>query len=312
MPQNHPKEGVLQPNTPWGVGYEGPGPEPARSAAFVPADSRGYEVNQDYGASPQNAVPGALPAEIQATPPPANPDQASELAELKRTVGELTAGIGEMKQTHRRELEEARLLAEFAQSANRPSQIPINSLPPGVNLEDPVNAGTLINTLNQLIPRMEVNFAARAIRDNWDVTPEEIAAVAARHPQMNTFTEPDLSRFILRMVKFQRSQTAETAPAGEPTQTVAPQVTQPQTREIPGRVVPQTEAVSDPRVAETPAMHPVEAAQRNYAEAEALPARTDMERKERMRQKRIAFDALNVAKGLTEDAQKHQGFQQKS
>jgi len=295
------------------VPYAGKAPTPQRTADFAPTGHQGYDPNLNGPGAASAGVnqapsPPDTPGVVQtSTPPPEQPDMAAQLAEMNKKYGDVVRSLGEIKAAHARQLEETQFNAEIMNvpTSQAPLGAPVSApLPQEINPEDSPSWAQ-IHAMNQnLVPLMQANATAHALRAIWDVTQQEEQQAYANYPALGQRVEPDRTRLIYRAVMLQRQRQGQASPpAGSPVPVQAS-----------GHVVPMVEG-TDPAPNVTEPARPTTLADKARAEYESAEravqeATTDMAKKAAMRVQSAAFDRLQNAMGRTQEMQKQEGFTQ--
>lgn len=297
----------------------GRAPEPSRTAEIAsgpnmempmnevpsgtPGEATAPNTQPQPPAPPQPTVPG-----VQSSPPPAAPESASELAALRQQVGELVQGIGNLKASHAREVEEMRLMMEMNQANQLAPQIPPMGVPEGVDPDQEMKVGDFFQYFNGIIGPVVTTAQAQALRGMWDVTAEEETAVLQAYPNLQVMPEPNRTNFIQKAVALRRQATAGPA---SPTPAQAAQASpQPAPSRPAPPTVPHVEHTPAPAVPDFQPKDELVEARREYDEAKASQANSPAEHKERLRKMRAATDKINALLGNTEEMQRGSGFKQ--
>jgi hypothetical protein len=245
---------------------------------------------------------------LQTSPPPAAPEDAAQNAELAAQNAELRRALGDKESKHAREMAELNLKMDaLALGRGGPPAQALPEMPAGIDPETSPTWQEFHGVLNYAIPRIERTAKTQAIRSTWDVTPLEESEVVAKYGSIVPNTEPERAMFVQKAVKLMRDDQASAPAAPTSAQGVAP--SPPQTRPQ-GYAPPVVESNTPPRTAEpVPTDHLVEA-QKAYvaADEKVKSARTDAERREALKLLRVARDRIYEVQGISEDAQKAQGF----
>ncbi len=319
--KSSPGRGVETSPTAYPV-YQGAAPNPTRSASVDPSGevnvSRPAEAlpGTGYQAAADNTpnAPPRQPSEpipvresgMQSSPSPDSPQEASDLAALREENASLMRALGEERQQRRQEMEELKLRMELSQRPQPQGYVPLQQVDPKADPSAPVTTEQFNRFMQQVLPQVAGSAQAQAIRASWPLTPADEAAILQEWPALQQHPEPARTQYILRAYRLRSpgQNGANTRTSGDPS--AAPsQQTRPQ-----GPTVPVVEHGS-PTVPDVRTANPVEAAQKAYARAEALPSRTAQEASEKRKAMRQAWDNLQRVQGLSEDIQKSAGFKQR-
>ena len=260
------------------------------------------------GATP---LPGQEAPQMQVSPPPSNPSQASELASLRSEVGRLVQALGTREAESQQRMAEMQFSLEAAQVPRTPAPQAF-ALPPGINPDVAPTWEQLNGVLSYLVPAVQANAQAQAIRTNWGVTPDEETAAFNRFPVLSTIqSEPARTQKILEAVRLLR--TAKGAPASS-LPASAQALTPPLQTRPSAPTVPHTEFTSAPVQYDTPGPSGLDAAMAEYraVEASIRTARNDAERKERLAALRQATERLKSLQGITDEMERTTPFRTRS
>lgn len=230
--------------TQMGAGHQGGAPEPQRSLIMEPNQQTYQAPNAD---DLQPGIP--LDRDLQYSPPPANPDLAATVEELKGNYGRAINALSERNQAiddMNLRMAEVQLELE-ALRASQGMAHPSNNLnlPEGV---DPA-AGATINDLfqfgknvAQIVEQRLAEATAQQIRASWNVTPQEEQMVIQRFPSYANLPEPQRSQQIKRAVDLliRPSQPKQQPAAAQPAR--SPEAPAP----VQQRIVPHVERSYSP------------------------------------------------------------------
>ena len=263
------------------------------------------------GATPQPGQYAQPAPQMQVSPPPANPSQASELESLRSEVGRLVQALGTREAESQQRMAEMQFSLEAAQVPRTPAPQAF-ALPPGINPDVAPTWEQLNGVLSYLVPAVQANAQAQAIRTTWGVTPDEETAAFNRFPVLSTIqSEPARTQKILEAVRLLR--TAKGAPASS-LPASAQALTPPLQTRPSAPTVPHTEFTSAPVQYDTPGPSGLDAAMAEYraVEASIRTARNDAERKERLAALRQATERLKSLQGITDEMERTTPFRTRS
>jgi hypothetical protein len=258
------------------------------------------------GGSPPAPLASPPPG-MQTSPPPASPTEAAALAALRSQVGSLVQALHEKDRSWEQQMAEMRFNLEAAQASKAPVPQATYALPDGV---DPTRAptwGELNTALGYLVPNLNANAQAQAIRATWGVSQAEETEALASYPVLASIqTEPARTQKTLEAVRLLRARSAPARPTpASASASQPPPVTRPA-----APTVPHTEYTSAPTMNDAPAPGALElaVAEFNVAEASIRTARNDAERKERLAALRRASERLKAAQGITDEMERTSSF----
>jgi len=286
--------GESQPANTYPVEHTGSAGTPQRTAEATA--NKQFELALDSAGSPASRPPAG--AWVMTSAPPAQPEDAAEAADYKKRFGDLMNTVGDIRREHAKEMEQMKLMLQLNSETGRFNQVAAAQipLPPGIDPNKELKVKDLYAALPQLYTSLQEGTRAQVLRESWDVTPEEEAAIVQEYPQVASYArESDRLAFIKRAAQIRRK-------FAVPDATSAPRATTAPERAVPN-AVPQPEAAHSAPVADAPAESGLELATRAYnaSKAQLGRATSDQEKKQILRDMRDARDAIVRMQGVTEE-----------
>jgi hypothetical protein len=245
---------------------------------------------------------------FQASPPPAEPEQAAESQDWKHRYGETIQALGDIKKQlaeRDRQLQQMNLQMQAMMAAGAAGQPPQQSQAAGEVPEDPdatVTVSEMQNQINRAIQQQQEGFQAQTIVMQAGLTQQEIVDILQENPylQNQNISPVRRAQFIVQAARLKRgpdegNQPQEPSP--QPKQEATQQQEERQERPIQGqRVVPQnTPPPARPAVSEPQSEDAVAQAMREYREAAKI-----QDKGERMKARKAALAKAMKAQGIND------------